>query len=65
MAATKRLTITLDKKLFDRLVRLTERGRPHLPKRYVVELALERLLGEVDEGHFQFWVKADDRKKKD
>jgi hypothetical protein len=64
MATTKRLTITVDKQLYTRLVRLTERGRPHLPKRYVVELALERLLDAIDEGQVELGVKSDDRHKK-
>ncbi len=64
MAAAKRLTITVDKQLYTRLVRLTERGRPHLPKRYVVELALERLFDAIDEGQVELGVKSDDRHKK-
>lgn len=64
MAATKRLTITVDRQLYTRLVRLTERGRPHLPKRYVVELALERLLDAIDAGQIEFGVKSDDGQKK-
>lgn len=64
MPATKRLTITVDKQLYGRLVKLTERGRPHLPKRYVVELALERFLDAVDQRQIEFGVKADGRKRK-
>ncbi|WP_420346541.1 hypothetical protein [Pelagibius sp.] len=50
MANTKRFTVSVDKALYDRLVAVTDKGEPQLPKRYVVELALKRLFEELDGG---------------
>jgi hypothetical protein len=59
MAATKRFTITLDPRLYGRLLKLTDRHRPRLPKRYVVELALERLFQAVDAGAVELGFEKD------
>jgi hypothetical protein len=40
----------IDKGLYERLVRETARRKPRLPKRYVVEVAVERLFKALDEG---------------
>ena len=50
MSRAKRFTVSLDKALYDRLVAVTDRREPHLPKRYVVELALKRLFEQLDGG---------------
>lgn len=50
MANTKRFTVSVDRALYDRLVAVTDKGEPQLPKRYVVELALKRLFEELDGG---------------
>jgi hypothetical protein len=53
MVRPKRFTVTIDKGLYERLVRESERRRPRLPKRYVVEMALERLFKAIDEGQLK------------
>ena len=53
MADTKRFTVSVDKALYDRLVDVTDKREPHLPKRYVVELALKRLFEELDGGQLE------------
>lgn len=50
MAGTKRFTVSIDETLYDRLLAVTDEHEPRLPKRYVIELALKRLLEEVDGG---------------
>ena len=50
MVRTKRFTVSVDTTLYDKLVALTDKGEPQLPKRYVVELALKRLFEELDGG---------------
>ncbi|MBU1211050.1 MAG: hypothetical protein KJ587_07240 [Alphaproteobacteria bacterium] len=52
-AATKRLNTTIDRRLADRLERETDGRTPKLPKRYVVELALQRLFDAVDKGQLE------------
>jgi hypothetical protein len=63
MAATKRLTITLDSRLYGQLLKATDQHKPRLPKRYVVELALGRLFKAVDDGTFRLGLETDDRDK--
>ena len=54
MANTERLNTTIDRRLADRLRKETEGRTPRLPKRYVVELALQRLFEAVDRGQVEF-----------
>ena len=63
MAATKRLTITLDSRLYARLLRASDQHKPRLPKRFVVELALGRLFKAVDDGTLRLGLMSDDRDK--
>lgn len=53
MAGTERLNTTIDRRLAERLKRETEGRTPKLPKRYVVELALQRLFEAVDRGQLE------------
>ena len=48
-----RLTITLDPHLYEQLLSVTDKRRPRLTKRYVVELALTRLLRDVRGGQLE------------
>ena len=64
MAEPQRFTVTVDKALYDRLVRETDRRRPRLPKRYVIELALERLFEAIDGGQLELGLGGDGRQKK-
>jgi hypothetical protein len=48
-----RLTITVEPKIYEALLDVTDRGHPRLTKRYVVELALTRLFEEVNRGQLQ------------
>jgi hypothetical protein len=48
MSGLKSFTVRIDERLYERLVMATEGYKPRLPKRYAVELALERLLDAVD-----------------
>jgi len=48
MSGLKSFTVRIDERLYERLVMATERHKPRLPKRYAVELALERLLDALD-----------------
>lgn len=59
--ATKRLNTTINRKLADRLERETEGRTPRLPKRYVVELALQRLFEAVDKGQLELGLSSDGR----
>jgi hypothetical protein len=59
MAAQHRLTISLDSRLYSRLLKLTDHHRPRLPKRYVVELALDRLVKDVESGAVQLGLQTD------
>jgi hypothetical protein len=63
MVATKRLTITLDSRLYARLQKASDQHRPRLPKRYVVELALGRLFKAVDDGTLRLGLDSDDLDK--
>lgn len=47
------LTITVEPTIYEGLLDVTDRGHPRLTKRYVVELALTRLLEEVNRGQLQ------------
>ena len=63
MADEKRFTVTIEGGLYDRLLDVTSRRKPRLPKRYVVELALTRLLdaanaGLPDYARVRHWVRA-------
>lgn len=51
--ATKRLNTTIDSRLAERLDRETDGRSPKLPKRYVIELALQRLFEAVDKGQLE------------
>jgi len=58
MSATKRFTVTVDMALYKRLLAVTEKRKPRLPKRYVVELALERLFKELDQGQLELGLES-------
>ena len=62
--ADKRFTVTIDSGLYERLLEVADRRRPRLPKRYVVELALTRLLNEIDEGQLELGLQLDLRPKR-
>lgn len=62
MAGTKRFTVSVDKALYDRLVAVTDKREPHLPKRYVVELALKRLFDELDGGQLDLGLETNAQK---
>jgi hypothetical protein len=64
MVRPKRFTVTIEKGLYDRLVRESDRRKPRLPKRYVVEVALERLFKAVDEGQLKLGF-GDNARQKD
>lgn len=53
MTKTKRFTVAVDETLYERLVDVTEKQEPHLPKRYVIELALKRLFDDLDGGQMK------------
>jgi hypothetical protein len=57
-----RLTITVDPVIYEGLLDLTDRRRPRLTKRYVVELALTRLLDDVRGGQLELGLEAHDRR---
>jgi len=63
MAGPKRLTVSLDSGLYRRLVNVTDKKRPRLPKRYVIELALRRLFDELDGGQLDLGLELDGPKK--
>jgi hypothetical protein len=63
MANTERLNTTIDRRLADRLQKETKGRTPRLPKRYVVELALQRLFDAVDRGQVEFGLGGDARSK--
>ena len=63
MSNTKRLNTTIDRRLAERLERETEGRTPRLPKRYVVELALQRLFEAVDHGQLELGLGDDGRSK--
>jgi hypothetical protein len=59
MGATHRLTVSLDSRLYGRLLKLTDQHRPRLPKRYVIELALDRLVQAIDSGTVELGFQKD------
>jgi hypothetical protein len=64
MAQPQRFTVTIDRRLYARLVRETDGRRPRLPKRYVIELALERLFEAIDGGQLELGLGDDAQQKK-
>lgn len=48
-----RLTITIEPTIYEGLLDVTVRRRPRLTKRYVVELALTRLLEDLNRGQLE------------
>lgn len=60
MGPTKRFTVEVDKRLYDRLRRETEDRMPRLPKRYVVELALSEIFKAIDRGQLELGLDAND-----
>jgi hypothetical protein len=64
MGNSERLNTTIDRRLADRLKRETDGRIPRLPKRYVVELALQRLFEAVDRGQVEVGAGGDERKSK-
>lgn len=64
MADEKRFTVTIDCRLYERLLDVTVRRKPRLPKRYVVELALTRLLDQAGTGQLELGLDVDDRPKR-
>ncbi len=53
MSKDPRLTITVDRVLYEGLLDLTDRRKPRLTKRYVVELALSNLFTAVKGGQLE------------
>ena len=51
MSAMKRFTVTGDMALYKRLLAVTEKRKPRLPRRYVVELALD--FEDLDQGQLE------------
>jgi len=64
VANEKRFTVTIDPRLYERLLDVTVRRKPRLPKRYVVELALTRLLDQANAGQLELGLDMDDRPKR-
>jgi len=58
-----RLTITLDRDIYESLLDSTTRRKPRLTKRYVVELALARLFEELRQGQLELGFNSNQRKK--
>jgi hypothetical protein len=63
MANSERLNTTIDRRLAERLQKETEGRTPRLPKRYVVELALQRLFDAIDRGQVEVGASGDGRSK--
>ena len=63
MSSTVRLNTAIDSRLAERLQRETDGRTPRLPKRYVVELALQRLFEAVDRGQLELGLGDDGRSK--
>lgn len=63
MSKTVRLSTTIDSRLAVRLQRETDERTPRLPKRYVIELALQRLFEAVDRGQLELGLGDDARSK--
>lgn len=64
MADEKRFTVTMDKRLYERLLDVSSRRKPRLPKRYIMELALTRLLDDAQAGQLELGFDAHDRPRK-
>lgn len=62
MSETRRLNTTIDVRLAERLDRETDGRAPRLPRRYVVELALQRLFDDVDCGQLELDLTRHDRR---
>ena len=60
----KRFTVTIDRRLYERLLDVTTRRKPRLPKRYIVELAITRLLDQANAGQLELGFVVDDRPKR-
>jgi hypothetical protein len=58
-----RLTITLDRDIYESLLDATTRRKPRLTKRYVVELALARLFEELQQGQLELGFNSNRRKQ--
>ena len=61
MSSPRRLHITIDEHLAERLVRETDGRIPKLPKRYLIELALKRLFDDLDRGQLELELTRNDR----
>jgi len=61
MSVARRLNTTIDVRLAERLDRETDGRTPRLPRRYVVELALQRLFDDVDRGQLELDLTRHDR----
>jgi hypothetical protein len=59
-----RLTISMDCEVYEQLLDVTERRRPKLTKRYVIELALTRLLEEVRGGQLELGLERSDVRRR-
>ena len=64
MSDEPRLTISMDREVYEQLLDVTERRRPKLTKRYVVELALTRLLEEVRGGQLELGLERSDVRRR-
>jgi hypothetical protein len=64
MGNSERLNTTIERRLADRLKKETEGRTPRLPKRYVVEFALQRLFDAVDRGQVEIGAGGDERSKR-
>jgi hypothetical protein len=58
-----RLTITLDRDIYESLLDSTTRRKPRLTKRYVVELALARLFEELQQEKLKLGFNLNQRKQ--
>ncbi len=56
----QRLTLTIDTQIYEGLLDLTVRRRPRLTKRYVVELALTRLIEQAKAGQLELGLETSD-----
>jgi hypothetical protein len=63
MTGTERLNTTISRKLAERLHKETDGHLPRLPKRYVVELALQRLFDALDRDQLDLGLGDDGRPK--
>lgn len=59
-----RMTITIDRSIYEGLLDATDRSRPRLTKRYVVELALTRLLEDVKRGEVELGLEVSGVRRK-